>query len=81
MSGCTDDLKKRVYVHKKRLISGFTKLHNVDRLVQFEMTGGIKAALAREKQINEYRRENKNQLVDRMNPEWIDLYGRLEFER
>jgi predicted GIY-YIG superfamily endonuclease len=45
------------------------------------MTGGIKAALAREKQINEYRRENKNQLVDRMNPEWIDLYGRLEFER
>ncbi len=55
--GSTDDLKKRIYFHKKRLISGFTKKYNVDRLVSFEAFETSGEAVGREKQIKGYRRE------------------------
>lgn len=75
--GATDDLKKRVYFHKKRLIAGFTRRYNVDRLVYFEAHENIDAALAREHQLKGYRREKKIQLIQQMNPEWHDLYENL----
>lgn len=68
--GSTDDLKKRVYFHKNRLIPGFTKKYNVDQLVYFEQFNSTEDALIREKQIKGYRREKKNQLIEKMNPDW-----------
>ena len=72
--GCTDELRKRIYFHRKRLIPGFTKKYNVDRLVYVEEVPTTEAALSREKQIKKYRREKKNQLIESVNPEWNDLY-------
>lgn len=72
--GCTEDLKKRIYLHKKRLISGFTKKYNVDRLIYFEKFESLEEAQFREKQLKNYRREKKLQLIERQNPDWIDLY-------
>jgi putative endonuclease len=75
--GATDDLRKRVYFHKKRLIAGFTRKYNVDQLVYFEAYDNIKAALARERQLKGYRREKKILLIQQKNPMWEDLYERL----
>jgi putative endonuclease len=50
-TGVTDDLKRRVYQHKNKLIDGFTKKYNVTRLAYYEETGEVKAAIAREKQV------------------------------
>ena len=75
--GATDDLRKRIYFHKKRLIAGFTKKYNVDRLVYFEQHDNSEASLARERQLKGYRREKKIQLIQKMNPNWDDLYKTL----
>ena len=75
--GATDDLRKRIYFHKKRLIAGFTKKYNVDRLVYFEQHDNSEASLARERQLKGYRREKKIQLIQKMNPNWTDLYETL----
>ena len=72
--GCTEDLKRRIYFHKKRLIPGFTKKYNVDRLVYFEEYDNAEKAISRESQIKKYRREKKNLLVEKLNPDWNDLY-------
>ena len=72
--GSTDNLKKRIYFHKKRLIPGFTKKYNVDQLVYFELLNTHEQALIREKQIKGYRRAKKNDLIQKMNPKWNDLY-------
>jgi putative endonuclease len=71
--GVTNNLEKRVFEHKKKLIQGFTEKYNVNKLVYFETTQDVTAAIEREKQIKKWRREKKNQLVDLMNPEWKDL--------
>ena len=68
--GMTNDLKRRVYQHKNKLVEGFTAQYNVHKLVYFEETSDVKAAIAREKEIKKWRREKKNNLVNRMNPEW-----------
>ena len=71
--GATDDLKKRIYFHKKRLIPGFTKKFNVDRLVYFQRLDDTEAALSREKQLKGYRRSKKESIIAEMNPGWQDL--------
>lgn len=71
--GVTNDLERRIFEHKNKLAAGFTRKYNVDRLVYFEQTGDVTAAIAREKQIKGYRREKKNALVLSANPEWRDL--------
>ena len=71
--GQTSDLKKRIYFHKKRLIQGFTKKYNVDQLVYYEEFATSDEAVAREKQIKKYRRDKKNQLIQKINPTWTDL--------
>jgi len=77
--GVTNDLERRIYEHKNKLIDGFTKKYHVDKLVYFETTSDVLAAIEREKQIKKWRREKKNQLVIEMNPEWKDLS--LEWEQ
>lgn len=71
--GVTNNLERRIYEHKNKLVDGFTKKYNVEKLVYFETTSDVLAAIEREKQIKKWRREKKNQLVIEMNPEWKDL--------
>jgi putative endonuclease len=71
--GVTNDLQRRLYEHKHKLVKGFTEKYNVDKLVYFEQTDDVISALAREKEIKKWRREKKNGLVLSMNPEWKDL--------
>ena len=69
--GVTNNLERRIYEHKNKLIKGFTEKYNVNKLVYFEETQDINAAIEREKK--KWRREKKNQLVNIMNPKWADL--------
>lgn len=71
--GMTNDLKRRVYEHKQKLIEGFTKKYNVTRLVYFEETGEVKTAIEREKEIKKWRRSKKVALIESLNPKWQDL--------
>jgi len=71
--GCTNDLKRRVYEHQKKLVKGFTEKYKVNKLVYFEETRDVIAAIAREKEIKKWRREKKNDLVFTVNPQWKDL--------
>jgi putative endonuclease len=75
--GITNDLVRRLYEHKNKLVSGFTKKYNVHKLVYFEETSDVISALAREKEIKKWRREKKNKLVLSVNPGWNDLSERL----
>jgi predicted GIY-YIG superfamily endonuclease len=59
--------------HRSRLVERFTKRYNLHKLVYFEQSSSIEAAIMREKQIKGWSRAKKNGLVERMNPEWIDL--------
>jgi len=71
--GVTNNLKRRIYEHKNKLVKGFTEKYNVSKLVYFEETNDINSAIAREKDIKKWRREKKNRLVVQMNPDWDDL--------
>ena len=71
--GVTNNLERRVYEHKIRMVPGFTEKYNVNKLVYFEETLDVRAAIAREKEIKKWRREKKNDLVVAVNPEWKDL--------
>jgi putative endonuclease len=57
--GVTNDLERRIYEHKNKLVQGFTEKYNVHKLVYFEATADVNAALAREKEIKKWRRERK----------------------
>ena len=72
-TGVTRSLQKRIWEHKNKLIPGFTKKYNCDRLVHFERYDRIEQAIAREKQIKGWIRAKKNALVETSNPEWRDL--------
>ncbi len=71
--GVTNNLERRLYEHKNGLIEGFTSRYYVDRLVYFEQSTDVNAAIGREKQLKGWKREKKNQLVKSANPEWKDL--------
>ena len=72
-TGMTNDLLRRVYEHKHKMIEGFTKKYNVTRLVYFEETTNVQTALAREKEIKKWRRSKKIGLIKSLNPKWKDL--------
>ena len=72
-TGVTNNLKRRIYEHKNKLIDGFTKRYNVDRLVYYETTSDAKSAIMREKQIKNLLRRKKEDLINTMNPNWDDL--------
>ena len=71
--GVTNNLERRLYEHKHHLAEGFTKKYNVHKLVYFEYTSDVHAALAREKQLKGWTRAKKNALVTADNPNWDDL--------
>ena len=76
--GVTNDLIRRVYEHKIHADpDSFTSQYNVHKLVYFEQTSDIRSALEREKQLKGWRRSKKNALIEKMNPEWKDLYPGL----
>jgi putative endonuclease len=72
--GVTSDLLKRIDQHREGVVEGFTKSYRADRLVHFEETSDVHAAIAREKQLKGWRREKKVALIETMNPKWNDLY-------
>ena len=76
-TGITNDLQRRVYEHKQGRGSAFTSKYKVRKLVYYEITGDVNAAIAREKQIKAGSRQKKIDLIDSMNPEWRDLYDDL----
>ena len=71
--GVTNNLPRRLYEHKHHLVPGFTDRYNVDRLVYYETTPDVRAAIAREKQIKRWRREKKVALIESKNRDWKDL--------
>jgi putative endonuclease len=73
-TGVTNDLVRRVFEHKKKIIQGFTSKYNVNKLVYFEIFDFIDLAIKREKQIKGYARHKKDALIDTLNPNWDDLY-------
>ena len=75
--GVTNDLKRRVYEHKNKLVDGFTKKYNVDKLVYFEAGEDIEGAIFREKQIKSWKRKGKVTLINSTNKEWRDLFDDL----
>ena len=75
--GVTNDLKRRVYEHKEKLVSGFTSKYNITKLVYYEEFEDIGNAILREKQLKDGSRQRKLQLVSGMNREWRDLYEEL----
>jgi putative endonuclease len=73
-TGVTSDLKKRIYEHKEKLIEGFTKKYNIQKLVYFETHDDITNAILREKQIKGGSRAKKLKMTRLSNPEFRDLY-------
>jgi putative endonuclease len=72
-TGVTNDLERRIYQHKNKLTEGFIKKYNITRLIYFESTDDITAAIAREKQIKGLLMSKKIELIKTMNPKWEDL--------
>ncbi len=72
--GVTSDLKKRIWEHKNKVVDGFTKKYNIDKLVYFEAGENIESAIEREKQLKNWHREWKFNLIKAQNPEFKDLY-------
>ena len=71
--GVTSNLQKRVWEHKNKAVEGFTEKYNVDKLVYYELTDSIESAIKREKQLKNWHRQWKINLIKGMNPEFKDL--------
>ena len=76
-TGVTNDLQRRILEHKSGKGSAFTSKYNIKKLVYFEVTNDINAAIAREKQIKAGSRQKKIDLINSLNPEWNDLFEEL----
>jgi putative endonuclease len=80
-TGVTNDLRRRVYEHKEKLIEGFTKKYQIRKLVYYEILRDTESAIARERQIEGGSRKKKARLIEGMNPAWKDLYEELRKEK
>jgi putative endonuclease len=76
-TGVTNNLMRRVFEHREGFVDGFTKKYNVKRLVYYELHNEVKEAITREKQIKEWKRQWKINLIEKDNPLWRDLYEDL----
>jgi putative endonuclease len=76
-TGVTSNLVKRIYEHKNKLVEGFTKKYGTDKLGYYEIFDSITNAIEREKQIKSGKRKDKLALVEKMNPNWNDLYDEI----
>ena len=72
-AGVTNDLTRRLYEHQQKVVEGFTKKYNVTKLVYYETTDSIEAAIEREKQVKGWLRRKKVALIETVNPYWEDL--------
>jgi len=72
--GVTSDLIKRIWEHKNNIVKGFTQRYGVHMLVWYEIHEDMITAIAREKAIKKWRRHWKLELIERINPDWRDLY-------
>ena len=75
--GITDNLVRRGDEHRNGLIDGFTKKYNLKRLVYFEVFNCVEDAIHREKRLKKWNRQWKIELIEKVNPEWTDLYEQL----
>jgi putative endonuclease len=75
--GVTPNLPKRVYEHRTGVIPGFTRRYAAKLLVYLEAHDSIEAAIVREKQLKEWKRDWKIELIERDNPSWSDLAATL----
>jgi putative endonuclease len=75
--GVTSDLIKRVWQHKEDLAEGFTKRYGVHTLVYYELHGDMMSAIQREKQMKKWNRAWKIELIEKDNPQWLDLWPGL----
>ncbi len=71
--GVTNNLVRRTYEHKNKLVEGFSKRYKLIKLVYYETTGSIESAIEREKQLKNWHRDWKINLINQFNPEWKDL--------
>lgn len=71
--GVTNDLQRRVYEHKQKLVPGFTSQYDISQLVYYEVYDSPIHAIEREKQIKNWRREKKVALIRAQNPRWLDF--------
>lgn len=72
-TGMTNELRRRVYQHKNKVVDSFTSKYDINRLVYFETFGDVHEAIAREKQIKGWTRRKKLALIESQNPTWRDL--------
>ena len=75
--GVTNDLKRRIYEHKNKLVAGFSQRYDLTRLVYYETNGDIKAMIEREKYLKGKKRGFKIALIEKFNPQWRDLYDEI----
>ena len=72
--GVTNDIVRRVFEHRTKAVPGFTTRYGVDKLVWFEACDDAITAIAREKELDKWRRDWTIRLIEEQNPEWVDLY-------
>ena len=75
--GVTNNLIRRIYEHKNKLVKGFSSKYNLNKLVYYEQTESIESAILREKQFKNYSRAKKEQLISKINPNHNDLYDEI----
>ena len=71
--GVTNDLRRRIYEHKNKLIDGFTKKYDITKLVYYESCSSIDVAIRRERQLKNWHRQWKINLIESINQDWKDL--------
>ena len=75
--GVTNNLHRRMYEHKNKLVDGFTKKYNINKLVYYVAMNDVRSAIEHEKRLKGWRRSKKNDLINSLNPNWNDLYEQI----
>ena len=76
--GITSNPVQRIWQHKNKMVEGFTKKYNVNKLVYYEVHLNAESAIVREKQMKKWQRAWKIQLIEEKNPDWKDLYDDIK---
>ena len=76
-TGVTNDLIRRIYEHKNKLVEGFTSRYKIIKLIYYEVSEDVESAILREKQIKSWSRKDKVALINTVNPDWHDLYQEI----
>jgi putative endonuclease len=75
--GVTNNLVRRIWEHKNKIHKGFTARYNINKLVYYEYYEDELTAITREKSLKDRNRQYKNELISKMNPDWVDLYDSI----